>query len=144
MTACTPPLQPQVDACDVATFWKSENKCGLKSWALKPNITSNPDRESVNVTVAPFTPDELCAFTTGVVAVTNGTDDAGRSVLDLFLYNHATFAKPIADCNIAVDVADLVTRGPCSRRWCRCWCWCWYPGASAGRWSVAVARLEKA
>ena len=76
--------------------------CGLKSFAKKANVTKNPGRTYVPVTHAPTpapSPKDLCAVNTGVLAVQNGS-----AFLDLLVYNHASFADPIVDCNITVTV----------------------------------------
>ena len=82
-------------------------KCGLKDHSGKP--TPNADRASANVTSTPLSNDQLCAYNTGVLAVGNST--SGPDVLDLFLYNHASFISPIVDCDITVDLSDMVTKG---------------------------------
>lgn len=41
----------------------------------------------------------LCASNAGVLAVQNGT-----SFVDLLLYNHASYAAPIVDCNVTVAI----------------------------------------
>ena len=94
-------LCSQTEECDVATFWSNENMCGLKKWANRDNTTDNPDRVSVNVTLAPFSSDQLCAINSGVLAVRY----ASNGTLDLFVYNHAAFASPIVDCDVTVDLS---------------------------------------
>lgn len=94
--------------CDTAVLWHAPGKeglgdrCGLKRFDKKVNLTKNPQREYLRVTRAP-TPapsnDDLCATNTGVLAVRNGT-----TAIDIFVYNHASFANLIVDCNITVDV----------------------------------------
>ena len=91
--------------CDIADLWHEPgqdrgNKCGLKSFARKSNVTKNPMRTYVPVKHAPSPPpsnEYLCAVNTGVLAVQNGS-----AWIDLLLYNHASFADPIVDCNITV------------------------------------------
>ena len=93
--------------CDIADLWHEPgqdrgNKCGLKSFAQKVNVTKNPMRTYVPVKHAPSPPpsnEYLCAVNTGVLAVQNGS-----SWVDLLLYNHASFADPIVDCNITVTL----------------------------------------
>eukprot|EP01044_Picomonas_judraskeda_P030853 COSAG03_NODE_11270_length_602_cov_1.127237_1_plen_200_part_11 len=76
--------------CDIADLWHEPgqdrgNKCGLKSFAQKVNVTKNPMRTYVPVKHAPSPPpsnEYLCAVNTGVLAVQNGS-----AWVDLLLYN---------------------------------------------------------
>ena len=83
-------------------------RCALKSFAKKTNITTNPGRSYVPVTRAPTPPpsnEALCATNTGVLAVQNATAAGSAAFLDLFVYNHASFADAIVDCNITVSLS---------------------------------------
>jgi hypothetical protein len=77
-------------------------RCGLKAFAKKTNLTTNPGWSYVRITRTPSpapSNNALCATNTGVLAVRNGT-----SAIDIIVYNHASFANIIVDCNITVNV----------------------------------------
>jgi hypothetical protein len=77
-------------------------RCGLKAFAKKTNLTTNPGRSYVRITRAPSpvpSNDALCATNAGVLAVRDGS-----SAIDILVYNHASFANSIVDCNITVNV----------------------------------------
>jgi xylan 1,4-beta-xylosidase len=94
--------------CDTAVLWHTSgqeglgNRCGLKRFDKKTNLTKNTGRSYVRVTRTPSpapSNDVLCGTNTGVMAVRNGTD-----VIDILVYNHASFANLIVDCTITVNV----------------------------------------
>lgn len=97
--------------CDVADLWHEPGMthgymCGLKKWAAKTNTTSNAGRTYTRVTRRPSplpSNNDLCAKNTGVLAVRNKQN--GTSVVDLILYNHASFADLIVDCSITTTIA---------------------------------------
>jgi xylan 1,4-beta-xylosidase len=104
--------------CDVADLWHQPGsqvgyRCGLKSFAKRTNVSANPGRTYLNVSRAPtppFTNDQLCALNTGVLAVqktsaataADGDASGDETYIDLFVYNHASFADPIVECNVTV------------------------------------------
>jgi hypothetical protein len=93
--------------CDTAELWVNPGEtrgymCAMKRFAGKTNITKNPGRVYSSVTRQPSPPpnnNDLCATNTGVLAVQNGS-----TFIDLLVYNHASFASDIVDCDITVGV----------------------------------------
>ena len=93
--------------CDTAVLWHSPGttlgyRCGLKAFANKVNLTKDAGREYTRITRTPSPPvsnNDLCATNAGVLAVRNGSTS-----IDILIYNHASFADAIVDCNITVTV----------------------------------------
>lgn len=91
-------------SCNAVSWMVKENTCILKDTSQGISVVANPDRVSAKVDSNPLVDDELCAKNTNILPVYNSVTKR----LDLFYYNHASYADPINDCQVtAVLPADI-------------------------------------